>query len=163
MDSAQDSDVEFVLFRRDFSQREKLSKVKPPLKMFDLLRNDISAVEDQVSNVQSTLQKLTAMVGSKTPEWLTIQTKFSNILGKIKLHYTIFDDYMKNAETTNQLEIEDYARSIIQPGSTQQTAMLTTLDELNSMAIPDFQKDDGKVHIPILRRPQNLKKSPNLI
>ena len=135
------------LFRRDLSQREKLSEIKPPLKMFDLLRNDISAVEDQVSTVQSTLQKLTSMVGSKIPEWLTIQTKFSNILGKIKLHYTIFDDYMRNAETTNQLEIEDYARSIIQPGSTQQTAMLTTLDELNSMAIPDIQKDDGKVHI----------------
>ena len=112
--------------------------------MFGLLKNDISAIESQVSNVQSTLQKLTAMVASKTPEWLNIQTKFSTILGKIKLHYNIFDEYMRNAETTNQLEIEDYARSIIQPGSTQQTAMLTTLDELNSMAIPETQTDDGK-------------------
>jgi len=129
--------------KRKLAQLSENGLATGVLKMFDLLRNDISAVEDQVSTVQSTLQKLTAMVGSKTPEWLTIQTKFSNILGKIKLHYTIFDDYMRNAETTNQLEIEDYARSIIQPGSTQQTAMLTTLDELNSMAIPDIQKDDG--------------------
>jgi len=43
---------------------------------------------------------------------------------------------MTNAETTNQLELEDYARSIIQPGSTQSTAMLATLDQLHDMAIP---------------------------
>ena len=121
------------------------------LEMFGLLKSDISEIENQVTNVQSTLQKLATMVASKTPEWLTIQTKFSNILGKIKLHYNIFDDYMTNAETTNQLEIEDYARSIIQPGSTQQTAMLTTLDELNSMAIPETQTDDGKDKLKITK------------
>ena len=27
------------------------------------------------------------------------------------------DGFMTNAETTNQLELEDYARSIIQPGN----------------------------------------------
>ena len=77
--------------------------------MFGLLRSDISIIEAQIANVQSTLQKITTIVASTSPDWLKMQTKFSNILGKIKLHFTIFDDYMRNAETTNQLEIEDHS------------------------------------------------------
>lgn len=108
------------------------------LETIGLLRNDIFALEQQLDRARFERSlKTLAVPQDEAPEWLKTQKKFANILGMIKLHWSIFDNYMLNADGTSQLELEDFARSIIQPGSTQRTAMLTTLDDLNSMAIPD--------------------------
>ena len=107
------------------------------LKMFGLMQNDIFALEQQIDSVnfERSLKTL-AVPQNQATEWYASQREFSKILGKVQLHYGIFDDYMNNYETTTQLQLEDYARSIIQPGSTQKTAMLTTLQNLNEMSIP---------------------------
>ena len=108
------------------------------LKIFNLLKNDIFALDQQLdgSKIEYSLKTL-AVPTNEASEWIKTYTNFSKILSKVKLHYRIFNDYMNNAETTSQLELEDFARSIIQPGSTQQTALLTTLDNLNDLAIPN--------------------------
>ena len=75
---------------------------------------------------------------------------------------------MSNAATTTQLQLEDYARSIIQPGSTQRTAMLTTLQLLNSMAIPQDSKNRTDIMYKVAQifaqnqeNMCNLSQSPN--
>lgn len=111
---------------------------KDVLEIFGLLKNDIFAIEQQLDNANfENSLKVLAVPPSMAEDWLKTQSEFSKIIGNVKLHYSIFDDYMNNAGSTNQLQLEDYARSIIQPGSTsQKTAMLTTLSQLNDMAIP---------------------------
>ena len=127
---ALENDREFRIF-----QEKGLSETI--LKMFGLMQNDIFALEQQIDSVnfERSLKTL-AVPQNQATEWYASQREFSKILGKVQLHYGIFDDYMNNYETTTQLQLEDYARSIIQPGSTQKTAMLTTLQNLNEMSIP---------------------------
>ena len=62
-----------------------------------------------------TLQAL-AVPQDQAEDWYKLESDFRLIVGKIQTHYDFLDGFMTNAETTNQLELEDYARSIIQPG-----------------------------------------------
>ena len=45
-----------------------------------------------------------------------LETEFRLIVAKVQTHYDFLDGFMANADTTDQLTLEDYARSIIQPG-----------------------------------------------
>lgn len=111
---------------------------KGVLDTFALVRSDVFALEQQLdrSNFENSLKYLVVKPQEKASAWLKSFSEFSMILGKVKLQWGILDNYMSNSKSTGQLELEDFARSIIQPGSTQKTAMLTTLEELNSLAIP---------------------------
>ena len=45
-----------------------------------------------------------------------LETEFRLIVAKVQTHYDFLDGFMANADTTDQLTLEDYAWSIIQPG-----------------------------------------------
>ena len=122
---------------REFRILQEKGLSKSILKMFGLMQSDIFALEQQLDgmNFERSLKTL-AVPQNQATDWYATEREFSKILGKVQLHYGIFDDYMNNFESTTQLQLEDYARSIIQPGSTQKTAMLTTLKMLNAMSIP---------------------------
>ena len=121
---------------------------KGVLESFGLIKSDIFALEQHLerSRFEYTLKNLQVPHNDKK-EWLELQDRFSKILGKIIFHFNTLDSFMNNAETTKQLELEDYARSIIQPGSSQATAMLTTLDDLNSLAIPSQHDKQGLIKL----------------
>ncbi len=53
---------------------------------------------------------------------------------------------MSDPESVTKIVLEDYARSIIQPGSSQTTAMLSALDKLNEMVIPMTNSDGSLLH-----------------
>ena len=57
-----------------------------------------------------------AVPQDQAEDWYKLESDFRLIVGKIQTHYDFLDGFMTNADTTNQLELEDYARSIIQPG-----------------------------------------------
>ena len=123
-------------FQRKFDILQAKGIPKAILEMFGLVQSDIFAVEQQLVNFQSSLQTL-KVPRKQEQDWTKLEHEFSIIIGKIQNHYDFLDGFMINAGTTDQLTLEDYARSIIQPGSTQKTAMLATLEQLHEIAIPN--------------------------
>lgn len=117
------------------------------VKMFGLLRNDVFAQEQQIeqSNVIYALKTL-AVSPDEVQDWRQTYAKLLKIIGKVNLHYNFMDDFMDKPRDTNRLILEDYARSIIQPGSTQSTAMLSALEQLNNMAIPTHDGGGQLLH-----------------
>jgi len=63
------------------------------------------------------------------------------LTGKIALFYSHFDRHMTSSANAGssdvtRLAIEDFAKSIIQPGSTQDTAIVNSLSKLNKLVKP---------------------------
>ena len=150
--------------KREFLILQEKGLSKSILRMFGLLQNDIFAIEQQLDemNFERSLKTL-AVPQKQASSWYVTQAEFSKILGKIKLHYGIFNDYMSNADSTTQLQLEDYARSIIQPGSTQRTAMLTTLQMLNEMSIPQDTSNRTDIMYKVYKVFDNYIKKENQV
>jgi hypothetical protein len=70
------------------------------------------------------------------------QETLTKVTGKINLLYSYLHKYMSEDAADNALE--DYARSIVEPGSAEATSLQTSMQKLHNLSVPNLeQSGDG--------------------
>ena len=128
---------------------------KEVLKMYRLLQSDIFSIDQYISRSQIVQKIKTATLSSETlvgTQWRNSWDIFQSLTGKVALYYSYLDGFMSAAASQSQqdritrLAMEDYAKSIIQPGSTGDTSILKTLDQFHSLISPALPKFKNETH-----------------
>ena len=122
---------------------------KEVLKMFQLIQSDVFAMDSYISRSGVVQALKTASLMSATDDggkWRASWDLIQELTGKVALFYSHFDNHMSASvsdyQQVTRLAMEDFAKSIIQPGSNQNTAITNALSNLNKIIVatpPQFQ------------------------
>jgi len=126
---------------------------KEVLKMFKLnIQSDVFSLDNYItrSKVEQTLKSLalTSTTSTASNAWRQVWDEIHRLKGKIELFYHHFYNHMGSAEgeQVTRLVIEDFAKSIIQPGQEDSNGISNALDRLNKLVAPKppaFQTQDN--------------------
>ena len=113
------------------------------LKMFKLVQSDVFAIDSRISraNILRMIKEISAKSDTEEGlDWRQAWDLFQTLTGKVTFYYSLLDDYMTSSVTSQgkitRLAIEDYAKSIIQPGSTGDTAITKTMERFHQLIMP---------------------------
>lgn len=132
-----------------FAILKEKGAISEVLKTFsENLRNDVFALENQIesSKIESVLQLMKVESNKEsTSDWTESLETFQKSTGKINLLYGYLDGYFTNPEDATQIVLEDYARSILQSGSSQDESVAMSLSNLHTLTVPQ-NRNDNELH-----------------
>lgn len=98
------------------------------------LQGDIFAVDQLISEARTEVGL--KRIALRQPDWMPDFNRLHKLVGKIDLLYGFLNDYMANPQRIADNSLEDYAMSIAEPGSSQETSVQTAMIQLHNMSIP---------------------------
>ena len=96
------------------------------------LQGDIFSVSQLISEAKT--EATLKQIALRQPDWRPDFDQLHKLVGKIDLLYEFLNDYMADPSRTADSSIEDYASSIVEPGSSQATSVQTAMIQLHNMS-----------------------------
>ena len=128
-------------------QRLRLLEAKPGGARKEVLRRFAGALQgdafalEQLS-AESRVVPVLKRLSTAGPEAALLRGTWENmtkVVDKVNLHYSYLDTYMSDPDFVADNALEDYARSIIEPGSSQATSMQAALQQLHNLSVPNLE------------------------